>query len=168
MRGEGSESVGLFLSDLCQPKIGETVIFERKQKIHQHCGFGLGGNSVLFFEKSAKLVFFLQRYAWPFFCGGVSQTIVGNWSCTSIEFRIVLVVGRFVFHCIRLWKRFSLSVQDLFYKKCAVLFRVFLCFLYCCSVVSNILRICVMPCATFVQAGNCRQPWRPQKNKEFQ
>ena len=172
MRGEGSESVGLFPSDLCQPKIGETVIFERKQKIHQHCGFGLGALSwrefcsVLWEVGQTRIL--LATLCLAFFCGGVSQTIVGNWSCTSIEFRIVLVVGRFVFHCIRLWKRFSLSVQDLFYKKCAVLFRVFLCFLYCCSVVSNILRICVMPCATFVQAGNCRQPWRPQKNKEFQ
>ena len=64
-----------------------------------------------------------------FFCGGVSQTIVGNWRCTSIEFRIVLVIGRFVFHCIRLWKRFSLSVQDLFLQTmwcdCFVYFCVF-------------------------------------------
>ena len=68
-----------------------------------------------------------------FLWGGVTNNS-WNWSCTSIEFRIVLVVGRFVFHCIRLWKRFSLSVQDLFYKKCAILFRVFLFFvlLFCC------------------------------------
>ena len=121
MRGEGSESVGLFLSDLCQPKIGETVIFERKQKIHQHCGFGLGALSwrefcsVLWEVGQTRIL--LATLCLAFFCGGVSQTIVGNWSCTSIEFRIVLVVGIFVFHCIRLWKRFSLSVKDLFLQK---------------------------------------------------
>ena len=133
MRGEGSESVGLFLSDLCQPKIGETVIFERKQKIHQHCGLGLGALSwqefcsVLWEVGQTRIL--LATLCLAFFCGGVSQTIVGNWSCTSIEFRIVLVVGIFVFNCIRWWKRFSLSVQDLFLQTmwcdCFVYFCVF-------------------------------------------
>ena len=80
MRGEGSESVGLFLSDLCQQKIAETVIFERKQKIHQHCGLGLGALSwqefcsVLWEVGQTRIL--LATLCLAFFCGGVSQTIV--------------------------------------------------------------------------------------------